>query len=104
MNLLEVGSYTAALLSGLEVVETMRPWDAAEVTSSLLSDAMGKLPDAFERRNDIAVHRSAQIHPSVVISGPAIVDAGAVIGPHAVLRDGVFIGSDARIGASVEIK
>ena len=104
MKLLEVASYTEELPPYLTVVATMRPWNAADTISALLSDVLAGLPDTFERHGDLAIHESAQLHASAVVSGPVVVEAGAVVGPHVRIREGVFIGRGVNIGPSVEVK
>ncbi len=50
------------------------------------------------------IHRAAKVHPTAILQDIVIVDADASVGPHAMLRGGVWIGQGAHIGGSDEIK
>lgn len=54
--------------------------------------------------HQVLIAPTAVIKPYTVIEGFAIIDDGASVGPHAYLRDGVIIGSHARVGHCSEIK
>jgi len=52
----------------------------------------------------VRIGRTAIIKPFTVIEGQAIIDDGAVVGPHAYLRDTVVIGRGAHVGHGTEVK
>ena len=52
----------------------------------------------------VRIARTAVIKPFTVIEGPAVIDEGATVGPHAYLRDTVIIGRGARVGHGTEVK
>jgi NDP-sugar pyrophosphorylase family protein len=62
------------------------------------------LADGFRRTGDVAVHRSAVVHESAVLTGPVIVSAGCRIGPGAVLRAGTWLDEEVTIGPHSEVK
>lgn len=80
------------------------PWAAATATGSIVEASRDTLGGDFLRRDGFAVHRQADVHPSAVLSGVGMIDAGATIGPHSHLRGGVIVGVGAVIGSSCEVK
>lgn len=80
------------------------PW---QVTTNIASILRGKLeglgPD-YVIEGGIAIHKSAEIHTSAMINGPAILSAHCRVGPHALLRGGVFLDERVSVGPGCEIK
>ena len=60
--------------------------------------------DDYNIKGDIAIAKSAKIHPSAVINGPAIIGLDTEIRPNAFIRGSVIIGSNCVIGNSCEFK
>lgn len=71
---------------------------------SLVREVLDALSGDFRRSGDVAVHLSATIHESAVLTGPVIVSARCRIGPGAVLRAGTWLGANVTIGPHSEIK
>lgn len=67
-----------------------------------LGDGVAIGPHAVVRDADIG--SGARIKAHTVIDGPVVIAAGAEIGPFARLREGTYIGEQARIGNFVETK
>lgn len=82
------------------------PWEALPLISDFILDLGNRLdPDEFQRHdNNIWIHKTAEIAPSVFIEGPAIIDSGAVLRHSAFIRHDAIIGKSTMIGNSVEIK
>src|SRR5215472_1490173 len=81
------------------------PWEVVGRTRELVLALLDSLPPEFMRISDeIAVHRSAVVASSAVLTGPVILSAGCQVGPGAVLRGGVWAGEDVTIGPHSEIK
>ena len=81
------------------------PWRVVNRIGDLVRTALGALPGEFELRSaEVAVHRSAAVAGSAVLTGPVIVSAGCRIGPGAVLRGRVWADEDVTIGPNSEIK
>jgi bifunctional N-acetylglucosamine-1-phosphate-uridyltransferase/glucosamine-1-phosphate-acetyltransferase GlmU-like protein len=82
----------------------MKPWEYIDGLPEILRQAAKKLGSDFEQRERCLIHRSATVHPTAILQDIVIVEANASIGPHAMLRGGVWLGEDAHIGGSCEIK
>src|SRR5215469_15106726 len=81
------------------------PWEVIGRISDLVLGLLDSLPPEFMRISDeIAVHRSAAVASSAVLTGPVILSAGCRVGPGAVLRAGVWAGEEVTIGPHSEIK
>ncbi len=104
MASLELHAYALEPPTWLVISGSLVPWDAAANVAELITPVLPALPDSFRRDGERAVHETATVHPSAVISGPVIIGAGAVIGPHVSLRGGVYLGAGCTIGPSSEVK
>ena len=81
------------------------PWQVIGRIGDLVVGLLDSMPPEFVRISDeIAVHRSATVAASAVLSGPVILSAGCRVGPGAVLRGGVWAGEEVTIGPHSEIK
>lgn len=82
------------------------PWEALPLIGKFIIDLGSKLDsDEFQRReNNIWIHKTAKIAPSVFIEGPAIIDSDAVLKHSAFIRANAIIGKSTVIGNSAEIK
>jgi len=58
----------------------------------------------FENKDDILVSKSADIHPTATIDGPAIIGHNTTIRPNAWIRGNVIVGEDAVVGNATEVK
>lgn len=92
----------AALLS--DVSSDIQPWELTDQLSEILVKLSAKLGDEYEMRGNAFIHRTATVHPTAVLQDTVIINAGVSIGPHAMLRNGVWVGEDTHIGGSSEIK
>lgn len=104
MAIPEVSDYVDRLPPCLVDQGSQPPWVAASEAAAVVAQVIGMLPAHFEIRGDVAIHRSATVHSSVVITGPTIVDEGAVVGPYCRLREGVYLGRQTSLGPSTEVK
>ena len=81
------------------------PWEVIGRVAELVRGMLGSLPPGFVRVfAEVAVHESADVAPSAVLTGPVIVSAGCRVGHGAVLRGGVWADEDVTIGPYSEIK
>lgn len=70
-----------------------------------MNDLDGLDPTVRIQRPDLVrIARTAVIKPFTVIEGSAVIDDGAIVGPHAYLRDAVIVGRNARVGHGTEVK
>ncbi len=81
------------------------PWQILGRIGDLVLGLLDSLPPEFVRLSPgQAVHRSATVASSAVLSGPVILSAGCRVGHGAVLRGGVWAGEEVTIGPHAEIK
>jgi len=81
------------------------PWLVIGRIGDLVLDLIGSLPPEFERISaGVAVHRSATVASSALVTGPVILSARCRVGHGAVLRGGVWAGEEVTIGPHSEIK
>ncbi len=80
------------------------PWLMTESTLELVRAAISLLGSEFRIDGELAVHQSANLEPSAIIRGPAIIGPGASVGVNAYLREGVYLGANSRIGPMCEVK
>jgi NDP-sugar pyrophosphorylase family protein len=80
------------------------PWQLTDQLDEVLMNAATKLNEDYEVQGTCYIHKTADVHPTVITQGIVIIGANASIGPHVLLRAGVWIGEGAHIGGSSEIK
>ncbi len=83
------------------------PWQALPEIESFLTalcDALRSTGEYDYPAPDVAIHKTAKIHPSANIAGPCVIGAGAEVRPCAFLRGSVLIGERCVIGNSCEFK
>lgn len=100
----KVSDYVNRLPPYLVDQASQPPWVVASEASAILTQAITMLTVDYDVRGDVAIHRSATVHPTAVITGPTIVDEGAVVGPYCRLREGVYLGQQTSVGPSTEVK
>jgi NDP-sugar pyrophosphorylase family protein len=103
MNLF--GEYCPSLFRRFEgILEVSEPWLVCRDLASLLEDLRRTVGSSYDISGTMVIHRTAVVHPTAILAGVVFVEAGATVGPHALLRDGAYIGEDAHVGSGVEIK
>ncbi len=86
------------------LLEGQNPWDVTNNIETLVINLQGSLSNEYSIENRVAIHKSAEVHPSVVITGEALIGPGCIIAPHAYIRGGVILMEQVTIGPSCEIK
>jgi bifunctional UDP-N-acetylglucosamine pyrophosphorylase/glucosamine-1-phosphate N-acetyltransferase len=85
-----------------------RPWELLEANEWKLSELErridGEVRGDADLRGDVVVEEGALLEPGVVIEGPALVRAGADVGPNAYVRGATLLGEDVHVGHGVEVK
>lgn len=82
----------------------MTPWETVDQLPEILTKLSAELGEEYEVSGTTFIHRTARIHSTAVLQDIVIVEANASVGPHAMLRGGVWVGEGAHIGGSDEIK
>jgi NDP-sugar pyrophosphorylase family protein len=85
-------------------ISALRPWQVIGQMEDLVREALHRLPDGFRRLGEVAVHHSAVIHDSAVLTGPVVVSARCRVGPAAVLRAGTWLDEEVTVGPHSEVK
>ena len=85
------------------------PWELARVLERALRSYTGRpwASDVINEglvRGDVYAGAGVVIEPGAKVFGPAVLEAGSVVGSNAFLRNGVFLGRGARVGHSSELK
>lgn len=88
------------------IVQALEPWNALDLIPTMITDYMSEhgSEDWLEPVSGVFVHRTAEIHESTILVGPAIIGAGSIIGPHAFIRHNVIIGDHCQVGNTSEVK
>ena len=82
----------------------IEPWELIDQLPEILTKLSTKLSEEYEVVGTAFIHRTAWVHPTAILQDTVIIEANASVGPHAILRNGVWLGQGARIGGSDEIK
>jgi UDP-N-acetylglucosamine diphosphorylase / glucose-1-phosphate thymidylyltransferase / UDP-N-acetylgalactosamine diphosphorylase / glucosamine-1-phosphate N-acetyltransferase / galactosamine-1-phosphate N-acetyltransferase len=81
-----------------------RPWESLENIEESIKLLIRDLDDDYVIEGNIAIHKTAIIEESAMIKSPVIIGAGCFIGSHSLLRGGVILGDETKIGPSCEVK
>lgn len=80
------------------------PWEIVNDIKTIVTHAVARAGDEYEKRDGAAIHRSAVIEKGVILKGPVFVSPGCFVGAHAYLRGGVFLGRGTSVGPGCEVK
>lgn len=82
------------------------PWEVLPTIGDFIRSLGPLLPEGEYKKvgEDIWIHKTAKVAPTIMMAGPMIVCAGARIRHAAFLRGNVIIGENAVIGNSCELK
>ena len=80
------------------------PWDVVAAIQTTIVQKIKGLSSDFKIKQEIAIHKKAQIEENVTLKGPIILSNGCFIGANAYLRGGVYVGDKSIIGPGCEVK
>ncbi len=80
------------------------PWHVVEHIEDVVRETLSNLGDDYRIKEEIAIHKDARVDPTATILAPAVIGPYAFVGPHALLRGGVYVGAHSSIGPGCEIK
>ena len=80
------------------------PWSIVANAEALVQEMLAACGDAFDRRDAVALHRSATVESGAVIKGPAVIGPRCFIAAGAYLRGGVWLEEACVIGPGAELK
>jgi bifunctional UDP-N-acetylglucosamine pyrophosphorylase/glucosamine-1-phosphate N-acetyltransferase len=85
-----------------------RPWELLAANEwkvgELERNLRGDVHDDAELIGDVVIEDGATVRRGVTIEGPALICAGAEIGPNAYVRGTTAVGEGAKVGHAVEVK
>jgi NDP-sugar pyrophosphorylase family protein len=103
-NPLEYSVYLKNFLIPFPELESQSPWDIVSSIQNILLQKIKTLSSDYKIKNDVAIHKNANLEDHVIIKGPAIISAGCFIAAHAYMRGGIFIGENTVVGPGCEVK
>jgi len=83
----------------------LTPWEVVTNAPERVRHLLGQLAkDQYEVRDDIAIHRTAQVEAGAILKGPLIIGPGCFIAAGAYLRGGCWLAQNCIIGPGAELK
>lgn len=101
---ININDFIEDFFVGLEINETMLPWEITNDLKSIIERMIPMLNQDFNIQNGIAIHQSAMIENGVTIKNPAIIMERCTVKSNAYFREGVILRAAVNIGASCEVK
>ena len=102
--MIEYSAYLKNFLTAFPEAEKDLPWHIVASIQHILQHKIRSLGSDFKIKQDIAIHKKAQIEENVTLKGPIIILNGCFVGAHAYLRGGVYLGEKSIIGPGCEVK
>ncbi|MGC6373009.1 LpxA family transferase [Pseudomonas sp. K2I15] len=91
--------------SPLQPWSELAPWDLVIQAPAIVRQLLSQLdPQAYDIRDEVAVHRTAIVEPGAVLKGPLIVGAHCFIAAGAYLRGGCWVDEHCIFGPGAELK
>ncbi|NCU37705.1 LpxA family transferase [Candidatus Saccharibacteria bacterium] len=87
-----------------ELLKDIEPWILLTDLEAEIKKQLSQIGDEYVISDDVAVHKAANVDPTATIKAPAIISAGCFIGPHTLLRGGVYLHEGVSVGPSCEVK
>lgn len=79
------------------------PWEFLSTLGEKLRHVIAALGAPYVVTDDVAVHVTARVDPTATIKAPAVIGPECFVGPHTLLRGGVWLMESASVGPGVEI-
>ena len=102
--MLQYPTYLKNFLTNFPELEKELPWNIVASVQNTILQKIKSLSSEFKIKQDIAIHKMAQIEENVTLKGPIIISNGCFIGAHAYMRGGVYLGEKSIIGPGCEVK
>ena len=102
--MIQYSTYLKNFLTNFPEAEKELPWSVVAAIQNTVLQRIKSLSPDFKIKQDVAIHKKAQIEENVTLKGPIIVSNGCFIGAHAYLRGGVFLGEKSIVGPGCEVK
>ena len=102
--MIQYTAYLKNFLANFPELEKDLPWNIVAAVQNTIQQKIKSLSSDFKIKQDVAIHKKAQIEESVTLKGPIIVSNGCFIGAHAYMRGGVYLGEKSIVGPGCEVK
>ena len=101
---MQYSTYLKNFLTNFPELEKDLPWNIVASVQNTILQKIKSLSSEFKIKQEIAIHKKAQIEENVTLKGPIIISNGCFIGAHAYMRGGVYVGEKSIIGPGCEVK
>jgi UDP-N-acetylglucosamine diphosphorylase / glucose-1-phosphate thymidylyltransferase / UDP-N-acetylgalactosamine diphosphorylase / glucosamine-1-phosphate N-acetyltransferase / galactosamine-1-phosphate N-acetyltransferase len=102
--MLQYSAYLKNFLTNFPELEKDLPWNIVASVQNTILQRIKSLSSEYKIKQDVAIHKKAQIEENVTLKGPVIISNGCFIGAHAYMRGGVYLGEKSIIGPGCEVK
>ena len=102
--MIQYTAYLKNFLANFPELEKDLPWNIVAAVQNTIQQKIKSLSADFKIKQDVAIHKKAQIEENVTLKGPIIVSNGCFIGAHAYMRGGVYLGEKSIVGPGCEAK
>ncbi len=102
--MIQYSAYLKNFLTNFPELENDLPWNIVAAVQNTIQQKIKSLSSDFKIKQDVAIHKKAQIEENVTLKGPIIVSNGCFIGAHAYMRGGVYLGDKSIVGPGCEVK
>ena len=102
--MIQYSTYLKNFLANFPALEKELPWNIVAAIQNTIQQKIKSLSSDFKIKQDVAIHKKAQIEENVTLKGPIIVSNGCFIGAHAYMRGGVYLGEKSIVGPGCEVK
>ena len=102
--MIQYSAYLKNFLINFPELEKDLPWNIVAAVQNTIQQKIKSLSSDFKIKQDVAIHKKAQIEENVTLKGPIIVSNGCFIGAHAYMRGGVYLGEKSIVGPGCEVK
>ena len=102
--MIQYSTYLKNFLTNFPDLEKDLPWNIVAGVQNTILQKIKSLSSDFKIKQDVAIHKKAQIEENVTLKGPIIISNSCFIGAHAYMRGGVYLGEKSIIGPGCEVK
>lgn len=102
--MVQYSAYLKNFLTNFPDLEKNLPWNIVTSVQNTILQKIKSLSSEYKIKQDVAIHKKAQIEENVTLKGPIIISNGCFIGAHAYMRGGVYLGENSIVGPGCEVK
>lgn len=101
---MKIADYCADFPAILIATPEEAPWEVVDQLGDRITQIIGSLGTGYAVRDGVAYHETSNVDPTAQVQAPAIIGPHCFVGPHSLLRGGVYMGASSTIGFSCEVK